>query len=137
MHHCFLARPAGVLGPMRHDHTELGRDHVEPLGRILADHMHGGAAARAIGVFGRNRHMNARQMGGKRAAIGLALLGTLARPHSLHIHIVVGTRDGSAKAGILAKGHVRPTLEVVVTESPARRKVKDTETGLALIRRTA
>jgi hypothetical protein len=40
------------------------------------------------------------------------------------IHIVVGTRDGSAKAGHLGEGHVRPTLEVVVTESPAHlRKV--------------
>jgi predicted DNA-binding protein with PD1-like motif len=52
--------------------------------------------------------------------------------------IVVGTRDGSAKAGHLGEGHVRPTLEVVVTESPAHlRKVKDAETGLALIRPAA
>ena len=57
---------------------------------------------------------------------------------ALHIHIVVGTRDGSAKAGHLGEGHVRPTLEVVVTESPAHlRKVKDAETGLALIRPAA
>jgi predicted DNA-binding protein with PD1-like motif len=57
---------------------------------------------------------------------------------ALHIHIVVGTRNGSAKAGHLGEGHVRPTLEVVVTESPTHlRKVKDTETGLALIRPTA
>jgi hypothetical protein len=54
---------------------------------------------------------------------------------ALHIHIVVGTPDGSAKAGHLGEGHVRPTLEVVVAESPAHlRKVRDTETGLALIR---
>jgi uncharacterized protein len=57
---------------------------------------------------------------------------------ALHIHIVVGTRDGSAKAGHLGEGHVRPTLEVVVTESPAHlRKVKDAETGLALLRPAA
>ena len=56
----------------------------------------------------------------------------------LHIHIVIGTRDGSAKAGHLGEGHVRPTLEVVVTESPTHlRKVRDTETGLALIRPAA
>ena len=36
-----LAGPAGVFGPMRHDHPELRRDHVEPLGGVLADHMHG------------------------------------------------------------------------------------------------
>ena len=47
-------------------------------------------------------------------------------------------RDGSAKAGHLGEGHVRPTLEVIVTESPAHlRKVKDEETGLALIRLAA
>lgn len=46
----------------------------------------------------------------------------------LHIHIVVGTRDGSAKAGHLDEAHVRPTLEVVITESPLHlRKVKDAE----------
>ena len=57
---------------------------------------------------------------------------------ALHIHIVLGTRDGSAKAGHLGEGHVRPTLEVVVSESPAHlRKVRDTETGLALIRPAA
>ena len=51
---------------------------------------------------------------------------------------MLGTRDGSAKAGHLGEGHVRPTLEVIVTESPAHlRKVKDDETGLALIRPAA
>ena len=54
---------------------------------------------------------------------------------SLHIHLVVGKRDGTAMAGHLAEGHVRPTLEVMVTESPAHlRKVKDPESGLPLIR---
>jgi predicted DNA-binding protein with PD1-like motif len=57
---------------------------------------------------------------------------------TLHIHIVVGTRDGSAKAGHLGEAHVRPTLEVIVTESPIHlRKVKDPESGLALIRPAA
>ena len=55
----------------------------------------------------------------------------------LHIHIVLGTRHGSAKAGHLGEGHVRPTLEVIITESPAHlRKVKDDET-VALIRPAA
>lgn len=68
-----------------------------------------------------------------------SLIGDIADdPHgntALHIHIVVGTRNGTAKAGHLGEGHVRPTLEVVVTENPAHlRKVKDTESGLALIR---
>jgi hypothetical protein len=38
-------------------------------------------------------------------------------------------------AGHLGEAHVRPTLEVIVTESPAHlRKVTDPETRLALIR---
>jgi len=53
---------------------------------------------------------------------------------SLHAHLVLGRRDGTAVAGHLVEGHVRPTLEVVVTESPTHlRKVPDPETGLALI----
>jgi predicted DNA-binding protein with PD1-like motif len=47
----------------------------------------------------------------------------------------VAKRDGSAWGGHLLEGVVRPTLEIIVTESPqslVRRP--DPETGLALIR---
>jgi predicted DNA-binding protein with PD1-like motif len=48
--------------------------------------------------------------------------------------VVVGRRDGSTVGGHLLEGHVWPTLEVVLTESPAHlRKKHDPETGLALI----
>jgi hypothetical protein len=54
---------------------------------------------------------------------------------TLHIHLVLGKRDGTALAGHLVEAHVRPTLEVVLTESPAHlRKTRDVESGLALIR---
>jgi hypothetical protein len=54
---------------------------------------------------------------------------------TLHIHLVLGKRDGAALAGHLVEAHVRPTLEVVLTESPAHlRKMHDAESGLALIR---
>ena len=53
----------------------------------------------------------------------------------LHAHIVLGKADGTAHGGHLLEGHVRPTLEVVVTESPAHlQRRSDPETGLALIR---
>lgn len=53
---------------------------------------------------------------------------------SVHVHVVLGRRDGGAVAGHLMEGHVRPTLEVILTESPAHlRKRKDPESGLALI----
>ena len=68
-----------------------------------------------------------------------SLVGDVAQAPSgeaaLHVHLVVGRRDGSAMAGHLGEGHVRPTLEVIITESPAHlRKAKDRETGLALIK---
>jgi predicted DNA-binding protein with PD1-like motif len=53
----------------------------------------------------------------------------------LHIHLVLGKRDGTALAGHLLEAHVRPTLEVILIESPAHlQKVLDPESGLALIR---
>ena len=53
---------------------------------------------------------------------------------SIHAHLVVGRRDGTAMAGHLGEAHVRPTLEVLLTESPAHlQKGKDPATGLALI----
>ena len=54
---------------------------------------------------------------------------------ALHLHAVLGRRDGTAMAGHLLSGNVRPTLEAIVTESPAHlHKVYDKESGLALIR---
>ena len=53
---------------------------------------------------------------------------------AVHIHLVVGKKDGSAMAGHLGEAHVRPTLEVIVAEQPSYlQKVHDPETGLALI----
>jgi uncharacterized protein len=54
---------------------------------------------------------------------------------TLHIHVVVGRRDGTALAGHLQEGHVRPTLEVIFNEAPAYlQKVHDPQSGLTLIR---
>ena len=53
---------------------------------------------------------------------------------SVHAHVVVGKRDGSAHGGHLLGARVRPTLELVLVESPGHlRKEHDPETGLALI----
>ena len=68
-----------------------------------------------------------------------SLIGDVALSPSgepmLHIHVVLGRRDGTALAGHLQKAHVRPTLEVILNESPAHlQKVHDPQSGLALIR---
>jgi uncharacterized protein len=53
---------------------------------------------------------------------------------SLHIHIVLGLSDGSTRGGHLLAGTVRPTLEVVLTEVPAKlRRKKRADLGIALI----
>ena len=68
----------------------------------------------------------------------VAMLGDIGEEDgkpALHVHLVLGRRDGTALGGHLLEGHVRPTLEVIITESPAHlRRRKDAETGLALIR---
>lgn len=54
---------------------------------------------------------------------------------SIHVHAVLGRRDGAALAGHLEEAHVRPTIEIIVTEMPAHLcKAKDAESGLALIK---
>lgn len=67
----------------------------------------------------------------------LSLIGDIAlhdgKPE-VHAHIVVGRKDGSAHGGHLQEAHVRPTLEVILTESPeALQKHYDPESALALI----
>ena len=68
----------------------------------------------------------------------VSLLGDVAlapdgKP-ALHPHVVVSRADGMAMGGHLLEAHVRPTLEVVLTESPRHlHKRKDGESGLALI----
>jgi len=53
---------------------------------------------------------------------------------ALHVHLVVGRADGTAHGGHLMRAHVRPTLELILEESPAHlRKRHDPESGLALI----
>jgi uncharacterized protein len=66
-----------------------------------------------------------------------SLIGDVALANGkprLHAHIVVTKSDGSAWGGHLLEGHVRPTLEVLLVESPAHlRRKHDAETGLPLI----
>ena len=53
----------------------------------------------------------------------------------VHAHVVLGKSDGTAHGGHLIEAHVRPTLEVVLMETPAHlRREKDQPSGLALIR---
>jgi hypothetical protein len=60
----------------------------------------------------------------------LSLIGDIALKDGkpmVHAHLIVGRKDGTAHGGHLLEAHVRPTLEVVLTESAHLR-------GLAYLR---
>jgi hypothetical protein len=68
----------------------------------------------------------------------LSLIGDVAIKDGdpqVHAHMVVGRRDGSAHGGHLLKAIVRPTCELILTESaePLQKQI-DPDSGLALIR---
>ena len=68
----------------------------------------------------------------------LSLVGDIAldgaKPR-VHAHVVLGRRDGSTIGGHLLEARVRPTLEVMVIDSPEYlHRVCDPVSGIALIR---
>lgn len=68
----------------------------------------------------------------------LSLVGDVAMKGAdpfVHAHAVLGRWDGSTRGGHVLEAYVRPTLEVVLVESPNYlARVHDPESGLALIR---
>jgi uncharacterized protein len=44
---------------------------------------------------------------------------------SLHVHVVLGLSDGTTRGGHLLAGTVRPTLEVVLIDTPSHRDSDD------------
>jgi uncharacterized protein len=67
----------------------------------------------------------------------LSLIGDVAAGQDgpiVHVHAVLGLSDGTTRGGHLLEGTVYPTLEAVVTETPARlRKVMSPDVGIPLI----
>jgi uncharacterized protein len=68
----------------------------------------------------------------------LSLIGDIALKEGepqVHAHVVVGRSDGTAHGGHLLEARVRPTCELILTESPThlQKKLFDPETGIALI----
>lgn len=67
------------------------------------------------------------------SAIGDVAVGDDGKA-SLHVHVVLGLCDGTTRGGHLLEGKVRPTLEVVMTDTPAKlRRKKQADLGIALI----
>jgi uncharacterized protein len=65
--------------------------------------------------------------------LGDVALGPDGAP-KVHVHAMLARHDGSALGGHLLQAHVRPTLEVMLVESPGwLRRRSDAASGLALI----
>ena len=55
----------------------------------------------------------------------LSLVGDIALNDGepkVHAHVVIGRRDGSAHGGHLQEAYIRPTCELILTESPSTYK---------------
>ena len=67
----------------------------------------------------------------------LSLIGDIALRDGepqVHAHVVVGRSDGTAHGGHLLEARVRPTCELILTESPIHLQKKlDPESGIPLI----
>ena len=68
----------------------------------------------------------------------LSLIGDIALKDNkpqIHAHLVIGRQDGTAHGGHLLSATVRPTCEIVITESPKHlQKEIHPDSGIALIR---
>jgi len=67
----------------------------------------------------------------------LSLIGDVATGNEgpiVHMHAALGLSDGTTRGGHLLEGRVYPTLEAVITETPAQlRKLMHPEVGIPLI----
>ena len=121
-----------------------GEEAVKALTSFAVDQRLAASHFTAIGAFSRAvvayfdwsakqyRHMSI----GEQVEV-LSLIGDITiedNKPKLHAHVVVGKADASAHGGHLIEASVRPTLEIVVTETPRPLHRRfDRESGLALI----
>jgi uncharacterized protein len=106
--------------------------------RLAASHFTGvGAFARAVVAYFEWPAKRYRHIAIDEQVEVLSISGdiTLEKDEpKVHAHVVLGKADASAHGGHLIEGHVRPTLEVVVVESPRFLQRRfDPASGLALI----
>ena len=124
---------------------EAGDEVVSGLTDFAAESGLDAASFTAIGAFGTATlgYFDLERKGYERIPVHeqvevLSLLGNVATKEDgqplVHTHVVLGTSDGSTRGGQLLEARVRPTLEVVLVESPEHlRRRWDEEAGLALI----
>ena len=123
---------------------DVGDEVVSRLSQFASLHQLTAARFTAIGAFSEATlgYFDAKKKAYEKIPVReqvevLSLIGDVALDGGqpkIHAHVVVGKRDGSAHGGHLLEARVRPTLEVMLVESPARlARVYDPDSGLALI----
>jgi len=124
---------------------DTGDEVVSTLERFAAEHALTACRLTAIGAFERVTlgYFDWERKDYERIEVAeqvevLSLIGDIALDGAtpkLHAHAVLGKRGGSTVGGHLLEAKVRPTLEVLLIESPGYlRRVRDPASGLALIR---
>ena len=123
---------------------DVGDEVVSRLSQFASLHQLTAARFTAIGAFSEATlgYFDAKKKAYEKIPVReqvevLSLIGDVALDGGqpkIHAHVVVGKRDGIAHGGHLLEARVRPTLEVMLVESPARlARVYDPDSGLALI----
>jgi uncharacterized protein len=77
------------------------------------------SSVRLAGIAGRTRSTNHRSLLTSKS--NSCLIGDVALKDGepvVHVHAVVGRKDGTTHGGDLLEAYIRPTCEVVLTESP-------------------
>jgi uncharacterized protein len=96
-----------------------------------------GALSRAVVAFFEWESRRYRNIAIDEQVEVLSLLGDITLDEGkpkVHAHVVLGKSDGTAHGGHLGEAVVRPTLEIILTETPKHlRRRFDRESGLPLI----
>ena len=123
---------------------EPGEELVECLTRFARENRLGASQVSAIGAFSRAvlgffdfSTRKYKRIPVEEQAELLSLLGDISlqgEEPKLHVHATLGRSDGSTRGGHLLEAIVNPTLEAIVTETPAYLcRSHDERSGLALI----
>lgn len=124
---------------------DQGEEAFKSIGAFADQEKIIGASVSAIGAFSR-AHLGWFDLAEKKyrpidvndQCEVLSLMGDIAQgddgKSSLHLHAVLGLKDGTLRGGHFLSGMVQPTLEVTVRETVVhlRRKKRD-DLGIALI----
>src|ERR1700744_1728129 len=124
---------------------DSGEEAFSALTKFASDTHLAAASLTAIGAFERAtigwfdfekkayKKIEVREQCEVLSAIGDVAIGDDGKA-SLHVHVVLGLSDGTTRGGHLMSGTVRPTLEVVLIDTPSHlRRKKKPELGIALI----